>query len=352
MKRRKVVIGIHGMGNKPPRDVLTQWWLDSLFEGQSYSGLPGHAFRFELVYWAHHLHPVPYDITTEDEKDPAYLKEPYVPSTGKPEPKQSKLRRKALGYLEKLLDKLLLKDDLTVNYKSITDSIIRNYFKDLETYYSSDCVGEEVENCPARTVIRADLQKVLHRFRRFDILLLAHSMGTIISYDVLCDESCAADVHTFVTMGSPLGLPVIISRYVQERRLTDSDYLDVTTPPGVLRHWYNLSDLEDRVAFNYDLSDDYAANLRGVAAEDKIVNNDYEVDGDSNHHKVYGYLRTTELAAILNDFLTEGRSPRWLWLNDHLQRFWRTVKSRVGMLLPAFLTRREMPLAKGNHDES
>ncbi len=342
MKRRKVVIGIHGMGNKPPRDVLRRWWLDSLAEGQSHSGLAGHAFRFELVHWAHHLHPVPYDINSQDKEDPAYLKEPYVPSTGKPKPKQSELRRKALGYLEKILDKLLLKEDLTVNYKSITDSIIRNYFKDLESYYSSDCVGEEEKDCPARTVIRADLQKVLHKFRRFDILLIAHSMGTIISYDVLSEESRGAAVHTFVTLGSPLGLPVVISRYVQERRLVDPEFKDVTTPPGVVRRWYNLSDLEDRVAFNYDISDDYAPNARGIAAEDKIVYNDYEVDGHSNHHKVYGYLRTRELAGILNDFLTEARSPRWLWLNDHLQRFWRKVKCRAGRLLPGFLTRREM----------
>jgi hypothetical protein len=328
--RRKVVIGIHGMGNKPPRGVLKQWWLDSLYEGLTDSGIPCHAFRFELVYWAHHLHPEPHDLNANDKDDPLFLDEPYVPSPGKPAPEPSRLRRKTLGFLEKILDKLLLKDDLTVNYKSITDSIIRKYFEDLETYYSSDCIGEEHKDCLARKAIRADLLALLRKFRRFDILLISHSMGTIISYDVLSEGSQDVNVHTYVTMGSPLGLPVIISRFVNERRKIDQKIETVTTPPNVLRHWYNLSDLEDRVAFNYDLGDDYGPNARGVGADDKIVYNDYEVDGAPNHHKVYGYLRTKEMAAILHDFLSEGRSPRWLALNDRLQRFWCKIKSRFG----------------------
>ena len=334
--RRKVVIGIHGMGNKPPREVLRQWWLDSLYEGLNESGIPRHSFRFELVYWAHHLHPVPYDLVSNDKDDPLFLREPYVPSPGNPPPEPSRLRRKTLGFLEKILDKLLLKDDLTVNYKSVTDSIIRRYFEDLETYYSSDCVGEEHKDCAARKVIRSDLIATLRKFRRYDILLIAHSMGTIVSYDVLSEGSQGVGVHTYVTMGSPLGLPVMISRFVQERRKVDQSIATVTTPPTVLRHWYNLSDLEDRVAFNYDLGDDYGPNTYGVEADDKIVYNDYEVDGAPNHHKVYGYLRTKEMAAILHSFLAEGRGSRWLSLNDQLQRFWCAIMSRIRRSTPAF----------------
>jgi hypothetical protein len=328
--RRKVVIGIHGMGNKPPRNVLKQWWLDSIYEGFTKHGFPHHSFRFELVYWAHRLHPVPYDLTASDKDDPLFLDEPYVPSPGNPPHKPSQLRRKTLGFIEKILDKVLLNDDLTVNYKSIADSIIRRHFKDLETYYSSGCVGEEHSDCTAREVIRADLLQVLRKFRRYDILLVAHSMGTIISYDVLNDKDSNVDIHTFVTMGSPLGLPVMISRFVKERREIDQNIKAVTTPPNVLKHWYNLSDLEDRVAFNYNLGDDYAPNARGIVAEDEIVYNDYEVDGAANHHKVYGYLRTKEMSTILHNFLTEGRSSIWCGICDLLQGFWRRMKSKLG----------------------
>ena len=118
--------------------------------------------------------------------------------------------------------------------------------------------------------------------------------------------------------------------------MDEPEFTAVTTPPTVLRHWYNLSDLEDRVAFNYDLCDDYDPNARGVGADDKIVYNDYEVDGAPNHHKIYGYLRTREMAAILHDFLTENRSPRWLLMSDQLQRFWCKIKSRFRRPTTAF----------------
>ena len=73
---RKVIIGIHGMGNKPPETVLKKWWLDSMYEGLRANGYPEHKFRFELVYWAHHMHPFSYDPNLIDEQDPLYLAEP------------------------------------------------------------------------------------------------------------------------------------------------------------------------------------------------------------------------------------------------------------------------------------
>ncbi len=317
------------MGNKPPKELLERWWLESLGEGLERNGLPDHAFRFELVYWAHHLHKFPYDPNLEDEDDPLFLSEPYAPSLGKPEPRPSELRRKALGLIERVIDKLLLNDDMTVNYKSITGSIIRKHFKDLEIYYSAGCVGEKDKGRMVRNVIRGDLLRALRKHKDRDILLIAHSMGSIIAYDVLTRDAPEVMIDTLVTLGSPLGLPVILSRHVQEKRDLLETAKPLTTPPNVLRHWYNLSDLQDRVAFNYDLADDYAPNAEGVGAEDKIVHNDYEVYGRPNHHKVYGYLRTKEMAQILHEFLTEERGPPLRTLSEMLRRTWKKMGHRI-----------------------
>jgi hypothetical protein len=333
--RRKVIIGIHGMGNKPPEKVLKNWWLASIYEGLRTHGYPKHSFRFELVYWAHHLHPFSYDPKLLDEDDPLYLDEPYVPSTGKAAGKPSSFRRRSLNLIEKVLDKLLLNEDLTINYKSITDSIIRKHFKDLEFYYSSGCVGEKYKGCLARDVIGDDLREVLREYQDHDIMLVAHSMGTIISYDVLNEEGGGRKVDTFVTMGSPLGLPVILSRLAQKQEVKNPGIKRVATPPNVLRRWYNLSDLEDRVAFNYDLGDDYAPNGLGVVAEDMIVYNDYEVDGKANHHKVYGYLRTKELAEIIDEFLTDDSTMLTPSVVDRLRRAWVGFKGRFRRARPA-----------------
>ncbi len=30
---KKIIIGIHGIGNKPPAKILRKWWLNSIYEG-------------------------------------------------------------------------------------------------------------------------------------------------------------------------------------------------------------------------------------------------------------------------------------------------------------------------------
>ena len=59
----KIIIGIHGLGNKPPKTILTDWWKKSLIEGLKKFNYTSD-FKFELVYWADILHPIPLDPDT------------------------------------------------------------------------------------------------------------------------------------------------------------------------------------------------------------------------------------------------------------------------------------------------
>ena len=43
-------------------------------------------------------------------------------------------------------------------------------------------------------------------------MLIAHSMGSIIGFDVLTFLATDIKINTFITIGSPLGLPVIIKQ--------------------------------------------------------------------------------------------------------------------------------------------
>ena len=74
-----------------------------------------------------------------------------------------------------------------------------------------------------------------------------------------------------------------------------------------MKKWINMSDIEDKVAIDHTLADDYGENSHGIVAEDMIVQNDYLMNGEPNAHKSFGYLRTNEMAAVLNDFLTYSR---------------------------------------------
>ena len=89
--------------------------------------------------------------------------------------------------------------------------------------------------------------------------------------------------------------------------------MKVRTPQNVLRNWYNFSDLEDKVAIDYSLSGDYEENSKHIKVIDKVVYNNYEYNGHRNTHKSYGYLRTPELAEVINDFLIRDKRILVTW---------------------------------------
>lgn len=302
----KVIIGIHGLGNKPPKRVLERWWRASINEGLRRIGHKRMLFRFGLVYWADCLHPSPLNPAVTDSTNPLYIEEPYLPASGVTMHKPSERRRKVLDYLEKELDRLLLNDDLTVNFRGITNLIIRRYFRDLDAYYQTSCRDKTDSACNPRQAILDHTSQILNSHYGDGILLIGHSMGSIIAYDTLMKAENLVTVDTLVTMGSPLGIPVVIGKIATELSPRPSSGNRLTTPSAVTRRWDNLSDLRDRIAFNYNLSDDYSPNTAGVRVNDRTVVNDYIAHGQANPHKIYGYLRTPEFAGIVDDFLARG----------------------------------------------
>ena len=315
----KVIIGIHGLGNKPPAKVLEIWWKASIREGLKKIGKPKKYFNFKMAYWSHCLYETPMNSSIRDEKSRLYIKEPYVRYNGKHhEVKTGHLRKKILHNLEAGMEKLFLNEDLTVNYSSINDFIIHHFFSDFEKYYKADCIIAAEQNLKARDAIDAHLADLLYKNRKNKILLIAHSMGSVIAYHVLTEVVPSIPVHTFVTIGSPLGLPVIKSKIVAERRVKATEGVRLKTPENIITNWYNLSDLKDKIALDYNLGDDYEENSKNVRVIDKVVHNNYEYRKNKNHHKSFGYLRTKEMAEIISDFLTRERKGLFGRIKDIL----------------------------------
>jgi len=304
----KIIIGIHGLGNKPPRKLLRKWWKLSIRDGLKQIGKDRQFFRFEMVYWADIMHNNSPDPAIKDKESELYIDEPYVPPPTNIEIKPKILRKKVLDFLEKQLDKIFLNDDLSVNYSFITDMIIHHFFKELDCYFSMSKEDKQVSCSSVKDATDKRIKKILMKHKGKEILLISHSMGTIIAYDVLTQIGQEISIDTFVTMGSPLGLPAIMGKLAAERAELTGLKPEARTPENVLTHWFNFSDLEDKIAFNYNLGDDYKENTHKVRAQDMIVYNDYSFDGNKNPHKSYGYLRTPELAQVIDDFLNRGRS--------------------------------------------
>ena len=129
------------------------------------------------------------------------------------------------------------------------------------------------------------------------VLLLAHSMGSVIAYDTLWDLSRDGVDHVsvdlFVSMGSPLG-----QRYIQ-RRIRGHDAEGPERYPHNIRHWTNLSAVGDLTSIDPCLANDFAEMLElGLVErfEDIEIYTHYRMNGKQNVHSEYGYL-VNEVAA-------------------------------------------------------
>lgn len=270
------IIGIHGVGNKPVKPRLAGWWREAIGEGLARNlGRPAAAFELDLVYWADVMYPTPLDL------DP----EPYVAAsgTGPLSRHQASLtdgvRERAQGALDKLT--AIPKVDL------VTQEVMSRTTPDLHRYYT---------DAAARAKLRGLLSDALaaaHRDGR-RIMVVAHSMGSIVAFDVLAAMTRAGSpirIEHLVTVGSPLGLHEV----KQQARVQG---LPIKVP-DVVEHWTNHADRRDRVALDSRLATDYAANASGLTITDMLVVNGYvRPDGKANPHKIYGYLRAPELTEI------------------------------------------------------
>jgi len=304
----KIIIGIHGLANRPPKDVHEQWWKKALVEGlEKNCQMQNPTFDFQMVHWADLLYKYPLHTDENFSFDSMYYDpEPYR------EAKQEALKEYKDGFLNEVEAGALAivgagVDALKRHFgmDALADWFLGKLLKDLAFYYDDHrmIANRQGQRELARKVLRDALKNALLPLTGQDIMLIAHSMGTIISYDVLRDLGRSdpdLQISHFVTIGSPLGLPHVKGKIIEERGYDPR----VRTPSIVTKSWVNFADRKDPVAMDVHLSDDYEKNATGVRVRDDLVYNDYQrPDGGRNHHKAYGYLRTPGLSRHVEAFL-------------------------------------------------
>ncbi|HXH37717.1 MAG TPA: alpha/beta hydrolase [Thermoanaerobaculia bacterium] len=116
-------------------------------------------------------------------------------------------------------------------------------------------------------------------------VVAAHSLGSVVAYNVLLKRAPAASVPRFITVGCPLGV-----RAIQK-------HLD--TPlrsPGCVRNWFNAYDNRDVVAL-------IALDARGFNVTPPIENKSDVLNFTDNRHGIAGYLADPIVAAKVAEFL-------------------------------------------------
>ena len=135
------------------------------------------------------------------------------------------------------------------------------------------------------------------------VLLVGHSMGSVIAYDALWEmthrDGNHARVDRLLTMGSPLG-----QRYMQ-KRIRDSQLSGVDRYPHNIRHWTNLSAVGELTSIDPNLGNDFGGLLDLGLVEsfhDEELYTWFRLNGVLNVHSEYGYLVSDATARTVADW--------------------------------------------------
>ncbi len=300
----KVIISIHGLGNKPPKEQLEEWGRMAIIEGLNRKKIDIKLPKFELVYWADLFYDRPQTDEEQDKSSPYFLDEIYTKASKKYRIETHEIRKHFVDIVKSIIFKVFLKKDYHLRYSFVSQKFIHRYFHELEVYLTGDNKFNSKFNFNTKVKLIKRLSEVLSKHSDDEIMLVSHSMGTIVAFDVLSFISQNFKIDTFVTMGAPIGAPFVLSR-IAEHAKKNYGLVKLQTPKSVYRKWYNFSDIRDNIALDYKLSDNFEANCHNVKCEDILVTNDYVMNGIANPHKSYGYLRTPEFIDVLIDFIKQ-----------------------------------------------
>jgi len=179
---------------------------------------------------------------------------------------------------------------------------VQLHLRDLRRYIKND--NEIAELIRRRLMVPLEAAFLAGR----PILLLAHSMGSVIAYDALWQlsrkEKRDVLIDQLVTMGSPLG-----QRFIQQK-LQGCEEQNERRYPDNVRRWLNISAIGELTALDTELRNDFGEMERLGLVEwikDLDIFNFYRLDGVLDVHAEYGYLINEVTAREIRDWWCKQR---------------------------------------------
>jgi len=203
-----------------------------------------------------------------------------------------------LGFAEDLLQELglpippqkeeeggwdILADTIAVldRHLHIGPTILKRFLADLSEYFRD-------RNLRLKTMQRLETKI---RDAGSEVLLLAHSMGTIVSYDLLMRKP-ELPVYAIITFGSPLGLPSIHNNVA---------LADGSTPfPAYPSHWINIYNRQDFVAAVHKLAPLFPANGVSRIKDWEMIGRDPTLLNPLSGHDPIIYLSSSTMGVAVH----------------------------------------------------
>ena len=317
------IIHVHGLASKPAEAELHALWQKTLIENVRVDSkslanqMEKNTDLFHSAYWANAIPDHIEDTTAYVNK----LKNCIDDAIKVRQQKGKSLHISKAGWIKTKVTEFGL--DLVNTLASaiaIKDNVINEHLREVRLYNSDQYIADR---------IRLPLENALRNAWDQDkyVIILSHSMGTFISYDVLWQFSHRVEpeykkyrkyaVDLLVTMGSPLGEPslrkfMLIDRWKdsvkESSRVDKKRYF-----PTNINQWQNYSAYGDVVCHDATLEDDFFAQMRTAMSSYKkddlrdyikLYNPFKNTKGKPNPHKSYGYLIQPKLSQKIREFFS------------------------------------------------
>ena len=290
------IIFVPGKNPKPPADQHQDLLWRTLLEGvrraepSILSDLSLHVQDFKLIAW-NYLY---YHKTKDISRDLPWI-DALINQHG---PTEQDVREARAWHRK--LDRLLYNiiDHVPVLLHFIPEPL-RSTAEEIQHYFQNrDNIA-----CDIRELLKQQLRPMLANNDK--VLVIGHSLGSVIAYDTLWElshlEQLPGKVDLFLTLGSPLGM-----NYVQRRLMGHGDTGNKKYPTNI-RHWVNISSTGDVTALDRCFADDFAPMLKLGMIEsiedhcEEIYNFFRNAEG-LNCHRSYGYLVNPAVGKVIADW--------------------------------------------------
>ncbi len=192
----------------------------------------------------------------------------------------------------------------SVSLFNVGKQLIGSVAPDLLEYWNSEAYyGSDIRYRFTDTLVKCFEQET------DDILIVSHSLGTIVAYDCLWKLSHYGEYrHRFsdkkvnlITLGSPLGDENV------KRELKGKNSTGLRKYPHNINSWINISAEDDYVCHDNKLSNDFQDMIElGLIKNIEEISPIYNLtvrNGKSNPHSSIGYLISPEFIQLLERWL-------------------------------------------------
>ena len=289
-----LIIYVPGLRPKPPPAIHRNELLRCLVEGirridkEVALQIRETGRSFDIVGWTYDFYGEHRDAELDRAAIEQVLRQPAA--TPKDIAEATTLKRRAVRWLYRAAE------HLPFLIPQVADENMQLHLRDLRRYVTNDA---DIANATRRQ-LKIPLRAAWKSGR--PILLIGHSMGSVIAYDTLWQmsrESKEGLRVNFLTLGSPLG-----QRYIQ-RRLEGSAESGERRFPGNITRWVNIAAVGEMTAIDMAVRNDFSDMVPlGLTEDIKDVEvyNYFRLQGVLNVHSEYGYLVNEATASEVSNW--------------------------------------------------